>query len=198
MAAKGIFCIEGQWTSDLRDQCSVEPALRLLKDSHSPSVPYIHRNTSTIQELEANISRWLKLKSYPILYLAFHGTPEGILIEGMKARSEVVLFDWFEEILKGKCQGKVIYFGSCATLKTHGHRINRFVKQTRAAAVFGYRRDVPWVESTIFEVLLLSYLQRWTLKKSGLRAMERALRKMAGSMANELAFWMVHSVSAKK
>jgi hypothetical protein len=55
-------------------------------------------------------------------------------------------------------KARSFYFGSCLTLKGDVGRLQEFVRATGARAVVGYRKDVDWLESAAFEVLLLDRL----------------------------------------
>lgn len=61
-------------------------------------------------------------------------------------------------MLRDACKGKAVYFGSCLTLKTDPKRLQVFAKQTGARAVVGYRKEVDWLQSAAFDVLLLDRL----------------------------------------
>lgn len=190
-AARGIYCLEGEWATP-KNPSSIKPILTLLHDSHEPRIPFLHRIVSTKEEMEFHLERWVAFKSYPILYLAFHGHPESIVIRGLKSEEQELTLDWFEEQLWHKCENRIIHFGSCATLATHGHRLNRFLKNTKAKAITGYKEYVDWMMSTAFEVILLTYMQKWSMRKNGMKAMEKSLRKISGPLAQELGFWMAY------
>lgn len=149
----GIFCLEGEWTSDMRHEQSVKPILTLL--SQLGVAESIHRDVATRVELEHYLSKFQQKRydDYKVLYLAMHGYPGAVHL----GRDELTL-DELEDLLRGKCKGKVIYFGSCLTLKTEPKRIQEFARATGARAVVGYRKPVDWLESAAFEVLLLDRL----------------------------------------
>jgi len=112
---KGIFCIEGFWYGDHRDSTTVYPVLDLIK--RFGKTPFVHHRCATIEEFEFSIKRWCTKsfhRNYPLLYLAFHGEPENICI-GSKQK---VNLNRLAELLEGKCDRVVIYFGSCSTVKT--------------------------------------------------------------------------------
>jgi hypothetical protein len=151
---KGVFCLEGDWDRDLKSRKSLQPVLQLVEQSGYPRIPSIRRDIGTIAEFEHYLKKWcLKhYKDFPILFLAFHGSP-GTLHLGDSATC--VDLDWLEERLAGKCKGKVIHFGSCSTLSVHGKRLNTFMERTKALAVCGYQIDVDWMHSAAFEIMLL-------------------------------------------
>lgn len=155
MRGYGIFCLEGEWNADLRDRVSVEPILRLLETLGI--APSIHRDVATRDELTYYIGKWEQKRydDFKVLYLAMHGD-SGLINLGR----DTFDLDELASLLKGKCAGKAIYFGSCLTLKQDSRRLQQFARTTGAKAVVGYRREVPWLECAAFEVLLLDRLSR--------------------------------------
>lgn len=188
---KGVFCLEGDWEKDLRGRTTVSPVLELLERSHYPAIRSIRRDVATPGELEHYLKKWRlkKYDAYPILYLGFHGDPGTLFMRAGK--KEPVELEWVGERLEGRCRGRIIHFGSCGTLAVHGKRLNRFLEQTGALAVCGYRADVDWIQSAAFELILLSTLQFNTFTKAGLSAAERRVRQDAGTLARVLQFRMV-------
>ena len=194
---KGIFCLEGDWDTDLRKRPTVGPVLTLLEDSHSPPVRFVRRDIGTRAEFEYYLKKWSQRRyaRYPILYLAFHGNP-GVLHLGDPG-SEPVDLDWLEERLMGRCKGRVIHFGSCGTMATHGLRLRRFLNRTGALAVCGYKTDVNWMRSTAFELILLSGFQMNAFTRSGMQAVNRRVRREAANLARGLDFRMVVALAVK-
>lgn len=180
---KGVFCLEGEWDSDMRKRSSVEPLLQLIRSEQGH--PYIFRDVGTLEELHFFLRRWLQYRSYRILYLAFHGKPQKICL----GDKEVDL-DSLESELSGCCKDRVIVFASCSTLDLHGNRLNGFLKATGALAVCGYCKDVPWMESAVFELLLLSTMLSLSTSRRGLRAMEDKIHSQCPGLAKRLGFRM--------
>ncbi|MGW8267409.1 MAG: DUF6642 family protein [Longimicrobiales bacterium] len=189
--AKGVFCLEGDWDPDLRHRATVGPVLELLDRSSFPAVPHIRRDVGTVEEFEYYLGKWTQRRyaAYPILYLGFHGGPE-VLKVGDQRKGPVTL-DWLEERLKGSCKGRLIHFGSCATLDTHGNRLRRFLQRTGAVAMCGYREDVDWMLSAAFELILLYQFQFNALTRAGMAAVNRRVRRGAANLARDLKFRMV-------
>lgn len=148
-----IFCLEGEWESDLRQRVSVEPILELL--DKLGIAKSIHRDVATSPELEYYLEKWKQKRydRYGVLYLAMHGSEENLHLG-----RDAVSLDELEAALKGSCKGKAIYFGSCLTMKAQPKRLQEFARVTGARVVVGYRKSVPWLESAAFEVLLLDRL----------------------------------------
>ena len=188
---KGVFCLEGDWEKDLKGRTTVRPFLELLERSHYPAIRSIHRDVATQGELEHYLKKWRlkKYDAYPILYLGFHGDPGTVFMRAGK--KEPVELEWLGERLEGSCKGRLIHFGSCGTLGAHASRLSRFLAQTGAVAMSGYKTDVDWIQSAAFELLLLSAFQFNTFTRSGVAAVERSVRADAGKLAKVLKFRMV-------
>ncbi|MBX7244140.1 MAG: hypothetical protein K1X53_01500, partial [Candidatus Sumerlaeaceae bacterium] len=120
---KGIFCLEGDWSRHLEQSSSVEPILALMAKWEPHYVPYIHRNVSTKESLRSYLGLWARkhYRGYPLLYLAFHGNPGVICLGNECHDGNQITLDLLEDYLRGKCSGRIIYFGSCGTLGAHGN-----------------------------------------------------------------------------
>jgi hypothetical protein len=187
MKPKGIFCLEGDWWG-VRDRTTVEPVLRLLETHGDYRVPYIHRDIGTREEFEHYLSKWTlrRLKDYPILYLGFHGD-RGLIRVG---EGEIPL-DQLADLLRGKCSGKVIHFGSCSTLDVHGAKLNRFLRTTEALAICGYRSEPDWLQSSALDILLLGAMQSMAMTKAGMNSVRAMVRQQAPGLARKLGLRMV-------
>lgn len=190
---KGIFCLETDWWG-VKDKTSIEPIFHLLAVSFL-KVPYIHRDVGTRAEFEHYLKKWTQkgLAKYPVLYLGFHGEPGLLNVGEQKGRKGQVSLSELAELLKGKCKGKVIHFGSCSTLGAHGNTINEFLRRTGALAVLGYKRPIDWIDSAAFELLLIGELQNVSLTRTGMHALERKVRAKAPGLAKRLDFRIVVS-----
>lgn len=181
---KGIFCIEGFWYGDHRDRTSVKPVLDLLNCYQT--TPFIHHKCSTVEEFEFSIGRW-KTKAfhqkYPLLWLAFHGAPGEIAI----GKSKITISD-LESILKDKCEGSVIYFGSCATMKWDKRSLQSFMEKTKTVAVLGYKNDIDWLPSASFEIRMLSYFNKGKFTTDSLKKIRVDIDSDCRSLINNLKF----------
>ena len=155
MIGDGIFCLEGEWSSDLRDRISVQPVLDLLEALGIAT--YIHRDVATLDEFGYYMAKLTQRRydDFKVVYLAMHGD-EGSIYLG----HDQVNLDELEAVAGEACRGRVIYMGSCLTLKSEPKRLQDFARRTGARAVVGYRREVDWLDSAAFEVLLLDRLSR--------------------------------------
>lgn len=171
---RGIFCLETDWSTQVRKSPSVEPMLELLRSSPL-SIPFVHRNVVTLDALDYYTRKWTQRthSHYPILYLAFHGIEGEVQIGDLRRRGARVSLDHLEETLRGKCAGRVIHFGSCQTLGVSQRRLHRFIEETGALAVSGYERDIDWVRSAALDFSLFASIQQNTMTVSGMRAVRR-------------------------
>ena len=185
MQKKGIFCLEGLWYDDLRKRSTVKPILELLE--LNSNIPFLHSDCATEVELKFYINKWktVKYKRYPILYLAFHGKENGLLIE-----NEVFTLEQIGNLLAGKCKNRVILFASCTTVKTDLRNLKNFLRKTNALAICGYKRIVPWISSTAFELMLLAAMQDNVFDGRGIEAIYHKITKVA-KMFKDLDFLMV-------
>jgi hypothetical protein len=191
--AKGIFCLEGDWWNDLKHPTSTESALRLLKEFPPRYTPYIHRDVATRAEFDYYVQKWLQVghASYPILYLAFHGTPGTIQFGDLRKQENIISLDELEQSLLGSCKGRIVYFSSCDTMGENGNRLRRFLRRTQVLAVCGYRSYVDWLTSVAFDLLFLGQAQFNAFTTAGMQAIERHIREDAGGLARKLGFRMV-------
>ncbi|MGP9736084.1 DUF6642 family protein [Brachybacterium sp. AOP42-C2-15] len=161
----GIFCLEGEWDSDITRRLTVRPVLELLE--HLDVAQWIHRDVATRAEFGYYLDKWVSedYADFGVLWLAMHGGSAVVSMSG-DAHGDIEL-DELEEMLKGACAGRVIYFASCSTLKEDPKRLQQFAKRTGARAVIGYRKDVDWAQAASFELLLLQELAT-SVKGSGI------------------------------
>ncbi|MFA6152670.1 MAG: DUF6642 family protein [Chitinophagaceae bacterium] len=182
----GIFCIEGFWYGDHRDRTSVYPVLELINNIEK--LPFIHHRCGTVEEFKFSIERW-KTKSfhskYPILYLAFHGE-KGLIKIGRHTITLVQL----AEILGTKCEGAVIYFGSCETMKMDKRHLQNFMESTRTLSVLGFKQEVNWLRSASFDIQMLSFFLHEKFDSQGIRKIYKEIQSNCKSLIKELEFRM--------
>jgi hypothetical protein len=185
---KNIYCIEGNWTHDLRDRRSIKTGLEFLEhNSYSKkNVLHIHRQSSSLHEFENLLkeSVFKKYDKYSILYLAFHGH-EGMLRVGKRS---TISIDGIAEILEEKAQNKIIHFGSCETLNVKKPQLNRFLKRTGALAVSGYEKTIDFMPSTFLDLLYFQFCQQY----QKMYLVEQDVKQYYGKLARELGFKMVY------
>lgn len=151
----GVFCLEGEWSSRLTDARSVEPLLTVLKNSNR--IKLVHRRVNSPEDFRERLTQWQQKRysDYTLGYFGFHGTP-GHLNMG---RKRVPLED-VAECLSGRCQGKILYFGSCSTLRMTDEQIEFFLHTTGARSVIGFTKSIDWLESAAFDLVLFEALTR--------------------------------------
>lgn len=186
---KGIFCLEGDWWNDFNRTATVKPIIKMIGAGDGINVPYLYRDVATVEEFRHYLRVWAQRKyaKYPILYLAFHGHSGGLSIN----RRTKIELDEIATLLEDKCAGRIIHFGSCETLLLDARHIKRFLKRTGAVAATGFRKQIDWLSSAAFDLLLFSAMQDNTLSVRGAHAIERNIRKRAPQMAREHAFRIV-------
>jgi hypothetical protein len=168
-APPGVFCIEGGWSRHLADRSSVRPLLELLENQGC--VTFIHRDAGTPGEFEFYLNKWVQrgYDRYALAYFAFHGDPGGLWIGRYWYTLEKLA-----ELLRGRCAGLVLYFGSCSTLDIDDDELAWFRRVTKARAVCGYNADVDWLESAAFELLLIQAVTRYKRINAGFEWLERS------------------------
>lgn len=184
---KGIYCLEGIWDDDLREKSSVRPILELLHLNRG--IKYIYHACATLEETEFFLDKWRlrRYSSYPILYLAFHGEQNKLMLGNKKFYS----LDELANRVYGKCSNSIIIFGSCSTLAIRKNYLKKFLDKTGALAICGYQTDVDWLPATAFEMLMLSEMQENEFSKRGILSIEKKINSIARKFSSDLYFRMV-------
>lgn len=188
---KGIFCLESEWFG-LRSTISVRYALEFLRSSDY-RIPFIHRDVATSAEISHYLRKWVQEShwSYSILWLSIH-TRKGLLLPGdVRRNDERMDIDGLEACLKGRCKGKLIHFGGCRTIALPTRRLQQFLRATGAVAVSGFREEVEWTDSTLFEMSYFVALQRERLTARGLAAVGRSMRRHHRQAVDDMGFTIV-------
>lgn len=180
---KHIFCIEGNWTHDLKDKASIKSALDFLE--HNADIKSIRKDCSAVDQFNVLLQTSLQktYKNYGIIYLAFHGSP-GVLHIGKRKKMD---FESIADLLDGQAADKIIHFGSCSTLKLEGWDLRRFWKRTGALAISGYTKNIDFIESTVLDILYFRKCQEY--RKIPL--IQRDMKQYYGRLTNELGFKMI-------
>lgn len=190
--SKGIFCLEGHWWG-VKDRTTVEPVLRLLETVGGYRASYRRCDVATREEFDFYLKKWcgVSFDNFPILYLAFHGD-EGEIHVG-EGRASALSLEDLAAHLDGSCKGRVVHLGSCGTVGAHGRRLNKFLARTRALAVCGYTKEVDWVESAAFDLLVLGRLQDASFRRTdSMRKFDEELKKTASGLYKRLGFRMAY------
>lgn len=169
----GVLCLEGMWTNKLTDRSTVRPVLDMLETSNH--IRYVYRDIGTPEELRHYLRLWTQKQysRYRLGYLAFHGDPGCIWVGSTR-----VGFDDLGDWLAGRAAGRVLYFGSCSTMKVTDDELRILRERTGARAVVGYGRYIEWLESLAFEVLLIEALSRYKHIDAPFRYLEKNYRPL--------------------
>ena len=188
---RGVFCIETIW-GERKDRSSVRGILDVLNSTRA--APFIHRDAATTTEFHFYLEEWLaEGPEHPILYLGYHGSEDGKLwLRTVDGVADLVNDEVISERLAGRCRNRVVHFGACSVLR--GMDASAFLKGTEASAVCGYLKDVDWMTSTAFDLLLLDELQyhggkSLTSTVAG-KARKNLLDAPYAELANHLGFVM--------
>src|SRR4051794_15396141 len=109
-----ILCLEGGWQGRLRDRTSVLPMLELLE--RMEVLKFVHRDVGTEPEMEHYLDAWLRdssVKDFYVLYLAFHGSPEGLDVGDPRQPFSLARL---AATLEGGCADCIIHFGACSIM----------------------------------------------------------------------------------
>lgn len=187
---KSIFCLEGDWSRSIKSRQSVEPLLQLLQDCGATT--YVHRDVATRAELNHYLDRWLArgMTRFKIGYLGFHGSRHTLHL----SRNESITLSELADELTGRCNGRLLYFGSCSTLAVQDSDLQDFCRQTSARGVVGYTKDVDFVESAGFEIHMLTDL----LRATNVRSAYNRLRKEHPVLTTRLGLRMAHATWASE
>lgn len=177
---RGVFCLEGAWSPDLRVRTSVRPMLEMLEVVGSCS--HIHRDVHTAEEMKSLLKKWTQksMEHWSVLHLAMHGTNRTLHLGG----KTTISLEELGEMLRGRCVGRVVYIGACSVAK-NGAALEDFRKQTKADYVLGYTKNVDWITSAAFEMALFHALSKYTKVGDALNYMEK---KDPSSLAKGLGF----------
>ncbi|MFI5221110.1 MAG: DUF6642 family protein [Bacteroidia bacterium] len=181
--SKEVFCLEGDWSKNLKKETSVLAVLMFMKQNRK--INYIHRHCGTRENLAYYLKQWQlkRYDAYSILYIAFHGKPNNILIG-----KDIVTLDEFADMLGPNCHNKIIHFGTCQTLNTDKRHIKRFLRKTNALCVCGFGKEIKFVEGCVFDILLIDMLQDFM----NIDTVETYIRSYYKTFSKKLQFKLVH------
>jgi alkylhydroperoxidase family enzyme len=179
MSWNGVLCLEASYGA-LDDRSSVLPMLELLERLRV--LKFIHKDVGTDAEMEHYLRLWLEddsVRDYYVLYLAAHGSPEGLQVSEQGTPFSLARL---AAALEGGCEGCVIHVGSCSVMRQPREALDRFLATTGAQVISGYDSDIDWRQSAALDILYLGALAEST-------CLDEAYRKMR---ADELSSLVTH------
>ena len=157
----GIYCIEGV-PEHSEGEISARPMLEMLAQAHG--IRFVHRIAVTEPEFFHHFIKWAEREDwdYPILYLWYHGYPEGISLNPEDPYHQTsIRFHDITDALRDcdkPLENCIIHFGACSTLGVENSDINQFLKDTYLTAISGYKNEVGWIDGAAMELLYLDCL----------------------------------------
>lgn len=153
-----ILVLEHPWSEDLKNSMSVKPFLDAWSAINNFSISY--RMYHDHDDLKLWIKKFVSEPKIKICYIAGHGTGGRLSGLGKKINIGSVLS---QETIQPKPKStdqtvcdKGILFGSCFV----GGSIDKILRENCGEKIkwlAGYGIDVPWMESTICDLLFLQY-----------------------------------------
>lgn len=146
---RNIACLESLWNGQTENRLNVIPTLELI--SKTQDAKFSHLTCNTRDELQYNLNLLCK-RNYGILYFACHGSPGKIHLH----RDRISLTE-LASMMNHRFTNWIIHFGTCSTLRKP-REVEYFVEQTNVALATGFTKEVDWIESSAFELLLFKTL----------------------------------------
>lgn len=188
---KGVYCLETESWYNRKDPSTIEPVLQLLR--HMMNVPYLHKDVATSAEFTYFLKQYAMkgFKTHPILYLGFHGfSVKGKAGISLNEPREMHIGE-IEDCLRDKLRGRLVYFGSCDVMKAETE-LQAFRSNTKAGAILGYTKQVDWIESASFDMMVLSILQSVSFTKHGYGGVDRRLQERSDTLYKKLGFKIIY------
>jgi hypothetical protein len=146
--------LESLWHDDVNRPLTVRWILQTA--SEISDFRFAHLTCNTERELAYNLGVLRRRRSYQVLYLAFHGSPGVVGLHG-----EDLTLEELADLMGTGFRGRIVHFGTCATLNVRESRIADFLERTGVAMVVGYGRDIDWIESASADLLFFRWLQQY-------------------------------------
>lgn len=180
----GVFCIESDWEVSMESKQSVEPTLQALE--RGEYIRLIRRSANTVAELELYLDRWFEKrhKDFSLAYFGFHGSASTLHFEG----DELSLTE-LASLIGGRAKGKILHFGSCRVMAATAEELQGFCSSTGVSAITGYTKDIDWLESSAFELLLIPDL----IDAVRLRSSFDRMLRLYPDLTRRLGFRMSHA-----
>ena len=180
--APGMLTIEGMWGPDFAHQETVRPLAELLRVTGQASTCPV-RDAATLEELSNYLDLWTRSEDLRVLYLACHGSPAEISLDG----TDSITLDEVADLLQGRAKGKFLHIASCSTLAADESDLRRFCRVSGVSGLSGYTTDVDWSASAAFDLLLLGELLRSRRAKPAYDRMTRHYPDLAMTLGLRMA-----------
>lgn len=179
----GLFVIEGEWSSGVRDVRSVAPVLKALDDAGA--AVHVRKHVNDRDDVIKQFKRWGQVQHtrYNIGYVALHGSPGAVHV----GRQVVKLHDIAAALPAKALNQKILHFGSCAVLDLTEDERQNYRRRLGVKVMTGFTEIVDWFPSMAFELLLFDALSRYQRPGDA----ERHLRRTYGDLTETLGFVMV-------
>ncbi len=151
-------------------------------------VKYIYHKCNTKEEFFYRLQQFTKgtYKNYTVLYLAFHGRTNRIIVE-----NQFITLKDIAMALEEKLANKIVHFGSCSTLRTSEKNIRHFVTTTNCQFISGYCKNVNYIDASAFELLYFDLLQKY----KSVRKMDLEIFRLSSQLVqNKLRFIIIDNV----
>lgn len=187
MSADGIFVLECPWSVELTDTTTVRPFVHGWADIRE--VPFSYRMYYDGATLAHGLELFVSDPNVRACYVAGHGN-KGRLGGLKKDINLMSLAKATTRSTTGPTKG--ILFGACDV----GHRLQDFLDACGRGIgwVAGYERTVPWMESTICDLLFLEYMLSGRVKRkegSFLTNPTGSFKIQRASSASQARAWIV-------
>lgn len=166
--APGLLTIEGMWEADLAHQETVRPLAELLRVTGRASATPV-RNAATVEELATYVNLWMESEDLKVLYLACHGAPGAISLDG----TALIPLSDLAASLGGRARGRYVHIASCSTLAADKDDLREFCRISGVSGLSGYTTQVDWTASAAFDFLLLGELLGSSRTKAAYDRMRR-------------------------
>lgn len=167
-----VYCVEGHWheVDDPLAEPSVEPLLQMLQ--RRGLWKYVRRNAATISELFYWMNNeWNSCAYGSILYFATHGGEGYIGLGSERHLSQLT---------------SIVHFSGCSTLACGEERIRAFMKDSGAAAVSGYCKNVGWTSRSWPPAALCDLMLLSVIRDERIDLTHRGSRKRLQNLKEEL------------
>lgn len=153
-----IFCLETEWDQslhDLKKTSSVKSLLDFLTTCNN--VQYCFRQVATLDDFEYYLKHLEhpSYDNYDMVYLCYHGTA-GKIGFANREHMDIMNLIKYDRIF----EDKNVHFDSCSTLNMDEDDIRALKRGTKARLISGYTKNVPFLESFLFELWLLNTISR--------------------------------------